>query len=45
VSIYNVGGGASDRALIGQKIWWEAEVQSDVIKIIYPYGEWRDWKF
>jgi len=28
-SIYNVGGGASDSRehLIGQKIWWEAEVQ------------------
>jgi len=43
---YNVGGGASDSRvhLIGQKSWWEAEVQSDVIKIIDPYWwKWETW--
>ncbi len=44
VFIYSVGGGMLWilESIWLDKVWWEAEVQSDVIKIVDPY--WRKWE-
>ncbi len=42
--IYSVGGGMLRilESIWLNKVWWEAEVQGDVIKIIDPY--WQKWE-